>query len=504
MGIVRQESIKTTFFSAIGVAIGFLSQVFVFTNLLLPSIIGLIKVIQSFANLFSHFSLFNLPGSTLRFFPYFRNKNNGHNGYLPFVMILATFGFIIFFILTIAFRTQILNMYVERSLLFTQHFNIVFPVIIGISLMSLLSSYLRSLFKLVYAAIVKDIYIKVFTLISVLLYYFEIIDFDGFLVTFAGAYALSSLLLLIYVISIGEFHWKINRAFVDKKIVKKMANYASYGYLSEIVQTSIIEVDKLMIAAMLSLHSTGIYGIVALFSTVLNLPQQAISNISGSIIAQAFKDNDLRKVNELYKKTSLNQLIIGSLIFMLIWFNVDAVLSFMPDDYKNGKYVILILISMKLFDMGTGINGGIINLSKYYRYMLLLNVVSLIIAVSANLILIPIHGIIGAAWATCIAIVFFNVLKLSLIWWKLKLLPFSIHYLKALGIFIVVSFFAFKLPTFKLGIENQDINSFFDIAVNSIAIFAVFSVLTLSFKVSEDVNDMYNKLILRIRSWFNQ
>lgn len=504
MGIVRTESIKSTFFSTIGVAIGFLSQVFVFTHLLAPAIVGLIKVIQSFSNLFSHFSLVNLPGITLRFFPYFRNKEKGHNGFLFFAMLFATIGFLFFFILTIIFREAILSLYVEKSILFTRHFNIVFPVIIGVSLMSLLSAYLRSLFRIVYASVVKDIYIKVFTLLSVLLYYFKVVDFDGFLISFAAAYAISSLLLLVYVISIGEFQIRMDFKLFDKPMVKKISNYATYGYLSELVQTSIIEIDKLMIAGMLSLSSTGIYGITALFSTILNLPQQAISNISGTIIAQAFKENDLQKVNELYKKTSLNQFIIGSLIFMLIWFNVDAVLSFMPSEYLDGKYVILILISMKLFDMGVGINGGIINMSKYYKLMLPFNIASLLLAVGANLILIPIKGIIGAALATCLAIVFFNILKLGFIWWKFKILPFSIQYLKAIGVFVIISVLAKILPTSTLNAVNQNINSFFDIAVKSIIIFAGFTFLTLSLKVSDDVNDLYNKTFLRIKSWFSK
>ncbi|MBC8343104.1 MAG: polysaccharide biosynthesis C-terminal domain-containing protein [Bacteroidetes bacterium] len=502
MGIVRQESIKATFFSAIGVAIGFFSQVFIFTRLLAPSIVGLIKLIQSFSNLFSFFSLFNLPSITIRFFPYFRNKEKGHHGYLFFAMVFATIGFTFFFILSVIFREEILNLYIEKSKLFTKHFNLVFPIIIGVSLMKLLSAYLLSLFKIVYSAVVKEIYIKVFTLSCVLLYYYKVLDFDGFLISFVGAYALSSILLLLYVISIGEFHIRVNFKLFDKQMVKKMSNYATYGYLSGLVQSSIIEIDKLMIASMVSLYSTGIYGITALFSMILNLPQQAISNISGSLASQAFKDNDFDKIKELYKKTALNQFIIGSLIFMLIWFNVDAVLSFMPVDYLKGKYVILILISMKLFDMGTGINGGIINMSKYYRLMLLFNSLSLILAVTANLLLIPLYDINGAALATCISIIFFNVLKLLFIWWKFKILPFSIQYIKAVGVFVFMSIIAYLIPTSKINIENQNINSFFDIAVKSIIIFAGFTILTLGLRVSEDVNDLYKKTLLRIKSWF--
>jgi O-antigen/teichoic acid export membrane protein len=504
MGVVRSESIKTSFFSAIGVAVGFLSQVFVFTHLLAPAIVGLIKVIQSFASLFSHFSTFNLSGITLRFFPFFRNKENGHNGFLLFIMIVATLGFLIFFILTVIFRDQILSIYIERSKLFTEHFTIVFPVIVGVSLIYLLGVYLRSLYKTVYATIAKDIYVKIFTLLSVVLYYFEIIDFDGFLICFAGAYALTSLLLIIYIISIGEFHIRLRLKAFNKQILKKISSYAAFGYLSQVVQISILEIDKLMIAAMVNLASTGIYGIVALFSTVLNLPRQAISNISGSFLAQAFKENNVKLIDDLYKKTSLNQLIIGSLIFMLIWFNIDDVLSFMPDSYAQGKYVVLILISMKLFDMATGINDGIINMSKYYKVIFLFNLIALVVAVGLNLLLIPRYNIIGAALATCFSIVLYNVLKLLFIYWRLKMLPFTRSYLKALLVFAFISVLAYFIPQFAFKLENSILVSFLNITVKSIIIFVLFTVLTLGFKVSYDVNDLYQSILIRIKAWFTK
>jgi O-antigen/teichoic acid export membrane protein len=96
MGVVRTESVKGTMASYVGAAIGLFNQIFVYTNLLPVKIVGLIKVLQSFANIFSQLSLFNINGITIRFFPFFRNKEKGHNGYLFFSLIYANIGFFTF------------------------------------------------------------------------------------------------------------------------------------------------------------------------------------------------------------------------------------------------------------------------------------------------------------------------------------------------------------------------------------------------------------------------
>jgi hypothetical protein len=54
----------------------------------------------------------------------------------------------------------------------------------------------------------------------------------------------------------------------------------------------------------------------------------SISAISAPIAAEALKKGDFEMVNALYKKVSLHQLLIGGLIFILLWTNIDNILPF--------------------------------------------------------------------------------------------------------------------------------------------------------------------------------
>jgi hypothetical protein len=84
------------------------------------------------------------------------------------------------------------------------------------------------------------------------------------------------------------------------------------------------------------------------------------------------------------------------------------------------------------------------------------------------------------------------------------MLPFTISYLKALLVFAFISVLAYFIPQFAFKLENSILVSFLNITVKSIIIFVLFTVLTLGFKVSYDVNDLYQSILIRIKAWFTK
>jgi O-antigen/teichoic acid export membrane protein len=255
----------------------------------------------------------------------------------------------------------------------------------------------------------------------------------------------------------------------------------------------VLQIDSIMVSGQLGLEATGIYTIAFFIGIVIEMPRRSIAQISSALIAQAFEKEDIPAVNKLYKQTAINQMIIGSLLLIGIWANLENLYSFIPNGqlYISGINVVLFIGLGKLSDMAFGTNGEIIVMSKHYKFNVIAVAILAFLTIGLNLILIPKYGIEGAAIASFLAMLIFNISKFLFVWIKFKIQPFSINTLKFLAIVGVVLFGNRLLPPLE--------NVFFDILVRSIAITILFAILTLGLKVSVEVNGLFKKLITKFR-----
>ena len=151
-------------------------------------------------------------------------------------------------------------------------------------------------------------------------------------------------------------------------------------------------------------------------ATLVQIPGRSIMQIGKPILAKAWERNDRDEIQDLYHKSALNQMLIGSLMFIGIWLNIDDVLLLVPEKYQGVQYVFFFIGIAKLFDTSCGLNGGILVTSDKYRYDLVINVILIVLTLITNVIFIPIYGMEGAALATAVSVIIYNMLK----WFLLK------------------------------------------------------------------------------------
>jgi len=102
MGIVQQDAIKTSFISFAGIGLGYLNKAFLFVLLFSTTQVGLINLLMSVGLLFAQFANLGTIYTTWRFFPFFRNEEKSHFGFL-FANLILVFFWITFFFGIIAF-----------------------------------------------------------------------------------------------------------------------------------------------------------------------------------------------------------------------------------------------------------------------------------------------------------------------------------------------------------------------------------------------------------------
>src|SRR5690606_11048077 len=131
-----------------------------------------------------------------------------------------------------------------------------------------------------------------------------------------------------------------------------------------------------------------------------------------------------------------------------LWANIDDIFRFLPkgETYSEGKYVVLLIGPVKLFDIGTGLNTEIILYSRYFRWATILIISAALISVALSLVLIPAFGYTRAAFAAVIPTLVLSAAKLLLVRIKFGIQPFSGTTAKLIVLFAGTYLLALAFP----------------------------------------------------------
>ena len=487
MGVIKKQSISGTIYSYIGVLLGFVT-----TGLLYPVIfstdeVGLLRILVAYSVLFAQFAGLGINTITVKLFPYFRDYERKHHGYLGLALLISAVGLIIAVSVFVLLKSSILDSGKEGADLFAKYFYYIVPLIIFTLLFNVFDTYYRVLYNAVKGIIYKEVIQRTLVLIVILLYFLETIDFHTTVILYTTALISPTILLFLSLIYNKQLFLNLDLTFVDRKLSKEMINVGIFGILASFSGVLVMTIDTIMVERILGLSAAGIYSITFFFGTLILVPLRTMGKISSVVIADAWKENNINVISQIYKKSSISLSIIGLLLLIGIWGNIDNVFHIISDAYLPGKYVILIIGIANLIDIGLGVSPHIIVNSKHYRFLSYSLIVFAVILIISNLLLIPKYGIVGAAIASLISKFIFNLIKYLFLYHKFGLQPFTS---KTLLLYLIGAF-AYGV---SLLLPEQS-NYIVDIFIRSSIILVVFSIPVYFFNISEDINQRVDAVI---------
>jgi len=372
VGIVIRQSFKATIVSYVGAVIGAFIVIFIYPKCLTPEQIGLTRTLTEAAVLLAFFAQFGMSNVAIKFFPYFKDKNKNHNGFLFLITIIPIIGFLLFVILFPFIQEGLKSIFEAKSSLFNDYFIFVIPLTFFWMYISIFETYSSLLQRIVVPKLIREIVVRILTIIAIALFFFKIITLYQFIFLFTCIYGIATLLNIIYINFIQRINLKPALTFIEKPLRKEMLTFMLFMIVVGIGTNVSGKIDVFMLGNKVGLAGTGIFSIAFFIASFIEMPSRAIFQITTPFVSDALKNNDIRTVGSLYKRIAINQLVIGGLLFLLIWINADNIFKIMPNGhlYESGKYVLLFIGIAKVFDAATGINAIILGYSKYYYYYL--------------------------------------------------------------------------------------------------------------------------------------
>jgi O-antigen/teichoic acid export membrane protein len=486
MGIIVKQSIRGTIWSYSGVGIGFITTAYLFPNYLSTDTIGLFGLLLAWSVLLTQFSSLGFVGVTARLFPYFRNREEGHNGFLFIAFIVMAAGFAMFMLAYFVFSPWLIENNLEKSRLFSEYAWLLIPLTFFTLLFTILDSYNRLLYDVVFGIFLSEFLQRLLILAVVLLFVTGLLNLHQLILAYAGAASVKGAVIFFFLLVKREINLRPKPGFVTKKLRNEMLSVGFFSILTGVGGNVVFSIDKILVNQMLGLEYTGIYTIAFFFGTLVVIPSRPLLRISGTLIADAWKRYDIPYIADIYKKSCLNQFILGAFLFGGIWVNIDSILIILGPEYAPGKWVIFFIGLGYLIDMATGANAQIIAYSKDYKMALWFLIGLVILVVASMYLLVPVWSIAGAAAAIAVSFLLNNLMRYVFLYRKYQLQPFTFRLL-----LVIVAF----LPAYFIGNAMPDFNLIWDILLRSTVFTIVYSGIIIGLNVSSEVNATLVKIV---------
>ncbi len=494
MGIIEKQSIKGSIYSYIGVAIGFITAGYLMPNYFSKEQNGVIELLTSYSLVFATLATLGLNNVTVRLFPWFRNKDNHHNGFFGILFWVNMAGFLLALILYLILRPWILGDTPAGTGLFAKYVDYIIPLTAFTTIYLVIDIYYSVLMNAVRGIFLKEFVQRVILLVVILGFIAGIFQFNGVILLFTVALSTPGIIIAILLMKDGEFRIKPQPEFLTPELKKSVTSVAFYGITIAFSNILILYLDRILINDMLGLGETGTYGRLAFYGTLVSIPIRSVSKISAVMVGQNWKDGDHDAINKLYRDTSLHQLIFGLLIFIGIWGNVKNIFHMIPDSYSNGRYVIFWMGISNLFIMASGISGSIMTTSSHYRRLAMFVVFFGILVLATNLLFIPMFGIAGAALASAVSALFYAGMRFVFLWRRYGMQPYTWQHAGAVVVAALSYLPAILIPDLYQA-DHHYLSLILDVAVRSAAISIVFIGATLIFNLSPDLNRRWNEML---------
>ncbi len=478
MGSIQKQGVKSSFYIMLGFVIGAINLLVLFPLFFTKNDQGLVRAIIDIGATLSVFCTLGTLPVVYKFYPFYNQYLGPQKNELPFItLLLNLMGFGLLLIIGWHEKDFII-LKLGKSPSLAQYFNYVYPYTFFLLLFYWLEAFAWGLRKGVYTNFLRETAIRILTTILIVAFGFHWITLPQFIVLFSFIYAVPVVLLFINLIQSKQ--WSI-RAFtissVTRRLKGKMISFALFVFAGQFFNLLARTNDTIMIVTLRSLSDASIFAIATYVSAILEIPQRSLNSISIPVLAQSWKDKDFANIKHIYHKSVSNLLVIGLMLFGLIWLNIENLVAFLNwvSHKQSGGYdaiskLIFILGIAKLIDLATGVNGQIIGTSNYWKFDFFTNLFYILLSIPLNYYLILNYSLEGLAYSNLIALTLYNSIRFTFLYKKFDLQPYTFKH----GLFLLASI------GLMLGIHQLPMASNFaiNIAIQSVSFGVGFYLLT--------------------------
>jgi len=496
MGIVVRQSVKSVIITLLGVLMGALVTV-LSTRFFPKAELGFRESLIKISIQVSQLALFGFNYTLL---VYGQRYPPGHKERGTFLTVTLVVPLIISLLVCASYfllRNYIGYFYEGEDAVMIRRYLVLFPLLTFLSTaMAWLEGYLQSLHKTALQNLAREVLARIIYITLIILFACGVISFHVFIWLYVVLYLVPFFFLLYIAMRTPGFRFEFRKEYCTGIFLKDIMQFAGYHTLTMVSSMLLLQLDAILLGPLDAngFEAVAVYSVATLAVSMVRNPARALSLASLPALTQSYNEGNLPGLRDLFRRSSVNMQVMGLGMFALIYINIDnvqEVMAMIKPGYDQIRYLIMILMIGQLADMVSGLNFELLTISQYYRFTFWLSLGLLAVVFVLNFFLIKALGIYGAAWATTMGLVLFNIVKTWYLWHKMRMLPFGRESLLAVVFVAAAALVAWLVP--DIG------NVFADVAVRS-AVFCLLAwYLLYKGEVSKELNGITDNLIYRKR-----
>ncbi|WP_212005354.1 lipopolysaccharide biosynthesis protein [Chitinophaga sp. HK235] len=485
MGIIRKQSLYSSISIYIGFAFGAMNLMLLMPKIFTQEQIGLTRVLIDVCTLLATAASLGAVPVINKFFPFYHDYLKPEKNDLPkLTLVVSLIGYALFVLFSFVSKDLIVRKFSGNSPLFIQYFYAIYPLTFFILVFNMLEGFAWGLHKTIASNFLKEGGIRIASTIILLVFAFTHISFTQYINFFSVPYAFSAVALLVILWRTGQLKIGVQGVSnVTRRLGKRMFTFSSYVFSSSVFTLLRKTNDLLIISSYQGLNFAGLFSYATFVISFMEVPQRSMYSITTPILASAWKNKDMAKIQELYTKSSITLTIAGVAVFGAIYLSRHNLVLYLGPGWELISEIVFLLGLAKMIDLVTGINNQIIQTSNYWRFDFVSNITLVIISIILNIFMIKKFKTVGAAYADFITVALFNLIRYMFIWIKFGMQPLSLKTLYALLLGVGGVLLVKQLPFV--------FNMYLDTIVRTVLFIALFGTTVIVTRLSEDVNNIW-------------
>jgi O-antigen/teichoic acid export membrane protein len=241
----------------------------------------------------------------------------------------------------------------------------------------------------------------------------------------------SSLLQDLVILGLGYFFLiKVFPALKEKSIKpvtekKELWKFSGTLFTTSIFTKNARQLDLLFLGMFRSLEEVGLYTVALRLQPLIYMPHYTIMQIFGPLVADLHSRGEVQEMKSLYKTVTKWTVSFSLPIFLTIVIFHEPILSIFGKEFRDAALAVLILGIGNAFADTFGMSGQIITMIGKPGINLVNSVVVALLSVIMYLVLIPYHGIVGAAGTYTFSMILINLIRVIQVYLILRIHPFK-------------------------------------------------------------------------------
>lgn len=188
--------------------------------------------------------------------------------------------------------------------------------------------------------------------------------------------------------------------------------------------------DVILAGIFLEGSDIGVYSAAAVVTWAMGFIMTAFNLAVAPSFAAWHQGRNMGLLRTLYYESTRLLVLLGAPLGLLFIIGADDLMRLLGNAFSMGRLVLIILVVGQMCNLAVGSAGNLLIMTGYQQLELILVFASVLFNVVVAWFAVPRFGLAGLALAAATATALLNLLRLLMVYWRLRLHPYARNYWK--------------------------------------------------------------------------